>query len=470
MFEGLYIYDKVRWDIFPVIRLSLDRIGSYDNSLKLNLLKALEEVAQKYEVAIQETDESWYFAKLIKKIYEKYDKKVVILIDEYDKPIMHYLESSAIKTAERNRDILKSFYGVLKNSSNYLKFTFITGVSKIARVSIFSDLNHLHDLTLDTDFATICGFTESEILEYCREGIEDLSLIETKDNEETLRKIKFWYNGFSWNAIDFVYNPFSFMRLLSNMRFENYWFESGTPTFLVRLVKQKKDFILKDIKISKYIYNWYDFNNFDYISIMLQTGYLTFKKHILDDLYIVSFPNKEVEMAFSQMLLEDYLHLPMQHASATIYDIQQGIVDDDLENVIAIIGNMFKTLPYQFFMETYETKDKNGNIKMVQKSVGESFYHAVIYLILNILGVKMNVEVSSQSGRIDAVIETSQYIYLFEFKKNRKAEVGIAQIETHKYAYRFALSKKKIKFIALTFSLQKKGISDYKILDYTPPQ
>lgn len=470
LFEGLYIYDKVSWESYPVIRLSLDGIGFFGRDLEEALYEYLLNQARKYLIELTAKNSPTAFAELIEKLYALTGKQVVILIDEYDKPIIQYLESSEIATAELNRDILKSFYGVLKSSGKYLRFTFITGVSKIARVSIFSDLNHLHDLTLDPDFATICGFTKEEILTYCKEGIEELAKIEGKTQDAILEKIKFWYDGFSWNAIDFVYNPFSFMRLLSNMRFENYWFESGTPTFLVRLVKQKKEFMLNNIKVSKYLYNWYDFKNLDYISIMLQTGYLTFKKHIADDLYIVGFPNKEVEMAFSQMLLEDYLHLPMQHAAVTIYDIQQSLIEDDIEKMILIIGNMFKTLPHQFFTESYEVKDKNGTVKTVEKAVGESFYHAVIYLIFNILGVKMNVEVSSQEGRIDAVVETQSHIYLFEFKKNRKAEIAIQQIQQHKYAYRFTLSKKKIKLVGLTFSLQKKGISDYKILEYVTPQ
>ena len=209
LFKGLYIYDKIQWEEYPVIRLSMDKIGFTEAGLKEALLLSVKSVAESYNIPVQSEHPSLFFLELIKKLSEKYEKGVVILIDEYDKPIIQYIEKDDITQAEINRDILKSFYGVLKDSGQYLRFTFITGVSKFSKVSIFSDLNYLDDLTLKSQFATICGFTEAEIRQYCNGGLVDLAAKEGVTVEAIMDKIRYWYNGFSWNAVDFVNNPFS---------------------------------------------------------------------------------------------------------------------------------------------------------------------------------------------------------------------------------------------------------------------
>ena len=465
LFKGLYIYDKIDWETFPVIRLSLDRIGFVGLGVEKALYLEMKSVADDHAIVLQNEDSASCFKELIKKLSEKYQKKIVILIDEYDKPIIHYVETGHAEQAEINRNILKSFYGVLKDSGQYLRFTFITGVSKFAKVSIFSDLNYFDDLTLNPKFATVCGFTEAEIRQYCPQGLIDLGETEGKTVEEIMDKIRYWYNGFSWNAIDFVYNPFSFMHLMDKLAFKNYWFESGTPSFLVRLINAEFRYIIKDVQVNSSIYNWHDLKNLDYISIMLQTGYLTFKKHIEDDEYIVNYPNKEVEDAFAQMMLGDYMHEHPARMSTTVYEIRDAFAKNDIKAVIEIIKNMFKTVPYQFFYEDKERTDKEGRVKIVRKAVNENFYHAVIYLIFSILGVKMNVEVSSQEGRIDAVVETDTHIYIFEFKKNRRAKVAMEQMKNKNYAAYYALSKKQIYLVGVCFTQQSKGISDY---DFEP--
>ena len=305
LFKGLYIYDKIQWDAYnyPVIRLSLDRIGFTDIGLEKALFEAVQRIADSQDIILKSTSYSTRFSELIENLYLKHQKKVVILIDEYDKPIINYVEKEDSTQAETNRNILKSFYGILKDNGQYLRFVFITGVSKFSKVSIFSDLNYFSDLTLDTRYATMCGFTEAEVRQYCPQGLIDLAEKENVTVEAIVDKIRFWYNGFSWNAEDFVYNPYSTMRLMDSLQFKNYWFETGTPTFLVKLLNKTYQYQLKDIKLNSSIYEWYDLKELDYLSIMLQTGYLTFKKHLGEDYYIASYPNKEVENAFCEMLL-----------------------------------------------------------------------------------------------------------------------------------------------------------------------
>ena len=228
---------------------------------------------------------------------------------------------------------------------------------------------------------------------------------------------------------------------------------------------------IKDIKVQSTIYEWHSLTDLDYLSIMLQTGYLTFKKHLGDDYFIVNYPNKEVESAFNEMLLGGYLHKHPARMSVTVLDIQEALQRHDLEQVIKILTDMFGTLPSQFFEESKEITDANGQTKTVTKAVGESFYHAIIYLVFNILAIKMAIEIVGKEGRIDAVVQTDNYIYIFEFKKDRTAKAAIQQIIQNNYPQRYALSKKKIYLIGIAFSLQKKGIKDHVITPFPlPPQ
>jgi hypothetical protein len=353
----------------------------------------------------------------------------------------------------------------LKDSEPHLRFTFITGVSKISKVSIFSDLNHLDDLTLDADYATLCGFTEAEIRHYCGVGLQDLADKEGVGVEQIMDKIRFWYNGFSWNAKDFVYNPYSTMLLMQKKVFDFYWFDTGTPTFLVKLIHKNFEYNFKKLKVSKGIYNWHDLKKINYVSVMLQSGYLTFKQHVEGELYEVGFPNNEVENAFSKMLLGSYLHKEHTEFGNTVYDLQSAFKQNDLSKVILILTKMFQILPYSFFLEDVERVDKKGNVTTVQRQVGENFYHAVIYLVFNILAIQMRVEMLSSNGRIDATVETNTHVYLFEFKKGRKPKDAIQQIWDNQYANLYTLSKKQIVCIGVCFTTQKRGISGSIILN-----
>jgi hypothetical protein len=249
LFRDLYIYDKVEWAAYPVIRLSMDRLSFIERGLEQALYDCLKGIASKEDIVLTKESYSTQFGELIEKLSEKYQKGVVVLIDEYDKPIINYIDGTSSTQAEANRTILKAFYGVLKPSGNYLRFLFITGVSKFSKVSIFSDLNNLSDLTLDERYATVCGFTEAELRHYCQAGLDDLAAKEKVSVEAIIAKIRHWYDGFSWNGIDFVYNPYSTMRLMDSLQFKNYWFESASPTFLVNLIHQKGGYDFTNLKV-----------------------------------------------------------------------------------------------------------------------------------------------------------------------------------------------------------------------------
>jgi hypothetical protein len=458
LFQGLYIYDKIDWEKYPVIQLSMSETGFQSLGLEEALKNYLNEHARRENLVFIEKDLGRMFRELIILLSEKYQKQVVILVDEYDKPIIHGLEADSSELAEINRDIMKAFYGGLKDVDNYIRFLFITGVSKFARVSIFSDLNHLTDISLHKEYATICGYTQTELEHYFPEGIQKLANDYDMTRERCLIKIKEWYDGFSWDGINFMYNPFSTLRLLESSQFSNYWFSTGTPTFLVKLLNNALEYKLENIKVRPNVFDSFDLQKLDYISILLQTGYLSIKgKSVTEgeiDYYLVSYSNKEVKESFNEMLLGGYLDYTPSATGVSIYEIRTAFQENDLDSVKMIIQTMFHSLP----VELFEKKDRNGKIK----PVGENFYHAIIYLIFNLLGVKMKAEVVVQNGRVDAVVETAEHLYLFEFKKDESPEKAIEQIKTNKYFGQYLLSNKIIHLIGVRFSLAEKGIDAEK--------
>lgn len=456
LFKGLYIYDKIEWIKYPIIHLSMTDINFEKHGLEKALFWACERLAKKEGVEIAGKQSP--LRELLSAMYEKYQQQVVILIDEYDKPIVHYLEDGNTEMSEKNRDIMKGFYSGIKDADAQIRFLFITGVSKFAKVSIFSDLNHLLDLTLDENYTTLCGYTQVELEHYFPEGISKIAHKYDMTRERCLQKMKDWYDGFSWDGVNFLYNPFSTLRLLASSQFSNYWFSTGTPTFLVNMMRRDLEYKLENIKVRPSVFETFDLKNVDFISILLQTGYLSIKNTVMRegevDYYLVGFSNKEVKESFNEMLIGEYLKLTPSDAGVSVYEIRAAFEENNLEKVKQIIQAMFRSLPAELF----EKKGQEGNVK----PVGENFYHAIIYLIFNLLQVKMQAEVSVQNGRIDAVVETAEHIYLFEFKKDRSPEEAIEQIQKNQYFGKYLLSKKKIHLIGVRFSLEARGIDAEK--------
>lgn len=458
LFKGLFIYDKITWKRFPIIHLSMADIGFVNLGLEYALQHRLENKAKEEGIMLTETVYNLQFQELIIALHKKYGEQVVILIDEYDKPITHGLEAVNSDLAIENRDIMKNFYSVLKDLDVHIRFLFITGISKFTKVSIFSELNHLTDLTLDNRFATLCGYTQAEIEHYFPEGIQKLIEKENKSRDFILAKIKNWYDGFSWNGIDFVYNPFSFMQLMASSQFSNYWFETGTPTFLVKMLRDDIDFDLENLKVRESNFNTFDLRNLDSKTILLQTGYLSLKeRHETEgdlDYFLASFSNKEVRESFNEMLLGSYIAKHPSDAGVSVYEVRAAFLRNDIEQVIKIMESLFAGIPSSLFSRMQPNGKKVGN--------GENFYYAIIYLIFNLLGVKMQAEVAVREGRIDAIVETNANVYIFEFKKNQSPDIAIQQIKDRKYDEKYLISNKIIHLVSVSFSLRKKGIDKWK--------
>lgn len=310
LFKGLWIYDKIQWQTFPVIHI--DFLGlkyEYQNELTDTLEYLINQNAAIHGVELKEKGFDKRFKELIIEISKK--NKVVILVDEYDKPIIDFIETGQKKIALANRKILKKFYSVLKSADQYTHFVFITGVSKFSRMSIFSYLNNLNDITIDDNFSTLLGLTHDELLHYFADRIDCLRETMSMSKTDFLGHVKHWYNGYSWDGAHFLYNPYSIIYLFSKNRFGNYWFATGTPTFLINHIKNRKQDItmLEKQEVDESFFDSYDIENLEVAAMLFQTGYLTIKeiKPVgLKSQYTLSYPNEEVKESFLKHFLADY--------------------------------------------------------------------------------------------------------------------------------------------------------------------
>jgi hypothetical protein len=435
LFKGLFIEDKWNWEqTNPIIRISFSNIGHKEKGLYKAIDDLLNETAKNYGIILEEDVISGKFKELIQSLSETRGQ-VVILIDEYDKPIIDYLGENTTKAIE-NRDVMKIFYSILKDADPYIRLVFITGVSKFSRVSIFSDLNNLDDITVDYRFAGCCGITQKELEENFARELEDF------DKQE----IKRWYNGYSWDMNVSVYNPFSLLNFFTKRRFDNYWFETGTPTFLIKLSKKLHLYDFENNHTSLTHLSSYDIERLDLIPLMFQTGYLTFKSYDEEgEVYTLGFPNKEVKKSYLEVLLDSVLEYPPEQGIVLVNNMRKALLVGDIDKLEGILNSLFKSLPYELWQRE-----------------NEHFYHAIIHLTFTLLGVYVQSEVQTSGGRMDALIRLKDYIYCIEFKLDKSADEAIQQIKDKGYLTPFALENKKRIAIGINFSTEKKKVEELK--------
>ncbi|MBC7475722.1 MAG: AAA family ATPase, partial [Candidatus Sericytochromatia bacterium] len=402
LFKGLWIYDKIEWKKYPIIRIDFTAmlytsgIEGFTNSF----FNKIVNIGKSYGINILSNNYKEATNELILKLSEI--EKVVILIDEYDKPITNFIEEPEL--VYQYKSILKNFYETLKESDQYIKFAFLTGVSKFSKISVFSGLNNLRDITLEKTFSTMLGYTELELFSYFKEHIKVTSK-ELKVTQKYLKDtLKTWYNGYSWDGVNFVYNPFSILNVLTVNQINNYWFKSGTPTFLVKLLKEKNIDIksLENYEASEEILDSFEIEDIDVESLLFQTGYLTIKKieekHLGYRKYFLNYPNLEVKESFLNIILRSFSD-NKKDTKVLVGDLLDFIEQNNLDEFFRILKDIFSHIPAEIFM-----------------SDREAYYHTIVYLILTLIGVRINVEVHTNKGRIDAVIETETHVYILEFK------------------------------------------------------
>lgn len=452
LFEGLAIEGLEReWETYPVLRLDFSS-GSYTEvqTLMQKINNSLLAYEQLYGLEQATEPHNVRMLNIIRAAYQQTGKPVVVLVDEYDAPMLRSFNDPALQS--QLRDIMRNLFSPLKEMDPYLRFVFLTGITKFSQMSIFSELNNLNNISLDDEYAALCGVTEEEMRTQCQPGIEAMAQKNHWSYEQTLERLKQNYDGYHFapNSPD-LYNPFSLLSAFSKRKLGKFWFDTGTPTFLLDLLRQRQ-LNMEDVDGIKTLAEQFDQSTetvTDPIPVLYQSGYLTIKDYDLDtDTYTLGFPNEEVRSGFANSLLQHSTTDGNEaiHRSALIVAYRTFLRDHDLPAFIEAIRVFFATIPY----------DLHGK--------GERAYHALLYTALAAAGADVRSEVKTSQGRIDLVVPTRHAVLLFELKLNKTAEEAISQIRDKQYDLPFALDNRTLYRIGLNFSSETRTIENYIIV------
>ncbi|MBV7335902.1 ATP-binding protein [Chloroflexi bacterium TSY] len=442
LFSDLWIEDQWDWDrMNPVIHISFSGIGYQTQGLEAAIEAELRLIAEQLTIPLTQTGIDRLFAELIRKLSDK--GKVVLLIDEYDKPIIDYLDNT--EQAITHRTILKTFYSVIKDSDPHIEFLLITGVSKFSKVSIFSDLNNLTDITLNRRFATLTGYTQEEVEQDFVPHIVEVSSALGINQNELIDQLRHWYNGYSWDGSTYVYNPFSVLSFFQEAEFRNFWFETGTPSFLLILMRKEWLYALENLTVTERTLSSYDIENLQAIPILFQTGYLTIKEKGKFGLYTLDYPNAEVKESLLDYMISDLRHDHATLATPMVVQLYEAFHANDMERLITLIKSIFKNIPSQIFIRA-----------------AEAYYHSLIYLVFFYLGQYTESEVNTNDGRLDCIVKTPTHIYILEFKLDKSADEALQQIRDKGYADKYAADPRPKVLLAINFSSENKTVDGWK--------
>ncbi|GHT45536.1 ATPase AAA [Bacteroidia bacterium] len=444
LFEGLYIYDKWDWtQQYPVIRLDWTNIEHNSNEeMEEDMSDYLQSIATVNDIKLTRRFASGRFAELIESLHRKKGNKVVVLIDEYDKPI---LDSIGTTEAAGIRAFLQKFYVILKAADDHLKFVFLTGVTKVAKVSIFSVLNSPDDITISDKYASICGYTQEELERDFSKYIDETAVHVGMTREDLLAKIRKMYDGYTWDGKTSVYNPFSTLMFFSKQKFSNYWFETGTPTFLIERLKKRSlaKTVLEPVIVDSSAFDSYDPDALDDVPLLFQTGYLTIKDEKMtdgDSLYTLGVPNLEVRESLMKHLLCAFTQYPVEQLGVLGKAMLQQIRNYDVEGLTNNLRKMLAGVPYTLQPEDHAT---------------EARYHIIFQVWMTLLGFTIQSERLTDSGRMDAVLLQGEVAIVAELKYHATTKLdtlldqAIAQIREKRYYEPFI--DKKVILLGLAF-------------------
>ena len=448
LFEWLYIHDKWDWEVkYPVIKIVFWD-GFYENRefLQRGLQNILKTYAERYDIMLEAINIPDRFRELIVKISEKTGRQVVVLVDEYDKPILDQINN--LEKASEIKDELKGFYSVLKWADEYLKFVMLTGVTKFSKVSVFSGLNNLQDITLNKSYNAICGYTLPEIIEnFWPEGY-----LEWVD----LDQMRVWYNGYSfWNTSETLYNPFWLLNFFDKKQYQNYWFSTATPTFLINLIKTGKyDFSTLDlerIKVNNEILDAFDIETIELKTLLFQSGYLTIKEIVnlgWEMSYTLGVPNEEVRKSLNSHLIKDYLWFTNQSFNFDKLERLYWVLTAwDIDGYVTIIKQIFAGIPYANYV--------NNHINEY-----EWFYASVLYSFMAYTGIEFIAEDFTNKWRIDFTLRILNKVYIIEFKVEETGKKSLEQIKERKYYEKYAWEGKEIYLVGMSFDSESKNIGE----------
>ena len=450
LFDGLAI-EKLedKWEQYPVLHLDLNaRKYESPEDLTAMLNQYLEKWEAVYGTEKQHRAVEERFEYVIQRAYEQTGKGVVVLVDEYDKPLLQALHND--KLLEAYRIILKAFYGVLKSADRYLRFIFLTGVTKFSQVSVFSDLNQLNDISLDRTYASICGITKEELLATFQPELNQLAESNEQTLEETVRMMTDQYDGYHFHPQGTgMFNPFSVLNAFDKQEFGNYWFQTGTPTFLVKSL-QKADYDLRTlmdgVEASAATFTEYRAETGNPIPLIYQSGYLTIKDFDKRfKVYTLGFPNDEVKYGFLNFLVPYYTRVTDDKKNFYIGKFIQELENGEVDSFMQRFEAFFADFPY-------ELNDKT-----------ERHYQVIVYLIFKLMGQFTQAEVHSAKGRADAVVQTPDYVYVFEFKLNGTAEEALLQINEKGYAEPFKSDSRRVLKVGVEFCAEIRNVNRWLV-------
>lgn len=443
LFKGLIIEQLMpgEWESFPILRLNLSGVSySKEDSLTSYLNRELEKIERDFEVEHNEIPVEQRFNDLIENISKKTGKRVVVLIDEYDAPLTDTINQKELQLSYR--ELLHSFYTVLKKSEEHIRFCMLTGVTRYGKLSIFSGLNNLNDISFDDKFAGICGITEEELHEYYEEGIIKFAKVKGWSVKETYEKFKFYYDGYHFSeSLQDIYNPYSINYALYKESIRNYWCDSGNPSILCKLLLSS-DFDIEELQgkqVDSSFLSTLSVNAVNPTVLLFQTGYLTLKSYNDDEqLFTLGYPNREIEQGLLSNILNVYSD-QSERVNSTMSDLRVAINEGKAELFVKILSSFLTAIPSKL-------KERVASY--------ENYYHTIFYCILKLIGINVESEYNTCEGFIDMVIKTNKFIYVIELKVNGTALDAMNQIENKHYTAPFINDQRKLITIGLGFSKQ----------------
>ena len=449
LFEGLTIENlEKEWTTYPVLRFDMSLGKHMDREqLERYLDFRLKEQEELFGITTTLQDANNRLTHLITTVYRQTGRQVVVLIDEYDAPLLDVVHEE--KDLPVLRNVMRNFYSPLKACDPYLRFVFLTGITKFSQLSIFSELNNIRNISMLPEYAAICGITQEEMETQMSPDLDVLATRQKKTREETLQGLKERYDGyhFSWPSPD-IYNPFSLLNAFNDRRLNSYWFGSGTPTYLIEMLN-KYHVIPQEIGG-----RWVTASAFDaptermtsITPLLYQSGYITIKDYDeLADLYYLDLPNKEVRIGLMESLLDGYVGRERDEAVTTVAFLSRAIIQDKMDEALRLLRTFLSTVPY------CDNTDYEGH------------YQQMLYVIFSLMGKFVDVEIRTPRGRVDIVIRTATKLYLLELKLDKSANTAMRQIDLKNYPERFALCGLPIVKVGINFDKEKRTLGEWRI-------
>ena len=451
LFKGLFIETvEKEWTEYPILRFSL---STAKHCNKEELLLELSNKLTHYEAiygkgAADEVKPNQRLKGIIERAYKKTGKKVVVLIDEYDAPLLDVVHEEEMLPVLRN--VMRNFYSPLKDCDPYLQFVFITGITKFSQLSIFSELNNLKNISMRPDYAGVCGITAEEMLTAMSDYIDDFAEAQEITREEAIEGLKLQYDGyhFTWPSPD-IYNPFSLLNAFQDHDYTNYWFGSGTPTYLIEMLR-KFNVVPSKIGCGSVQAKSFDApteNMKNITPVRYQSGYITIKGYNpVSRNYKLDIPNNEIQAGLMESLLPNYVHEYADEGSSMVGDMYEALYNEDLDDMFRLLQAYLLTVPYC----------DNAN--------SEGYYQQMLYVIFSLFGRYVDVEVHTPTGRVAIVMKTAKALYIFELKMNMSAQAAINQIDLKDYSSKFALSGLPIVKVGINFDPKRRTIGDWEVV------